>query len=226
MSELLNPLNLILIAAAAFILWRLGGVLGQRTGHETPGLDPFAKPQPGPATEPVAKSETREPEEEPKKIWEGIAIDGSPVATGLEAIQKASPGFAVPSFLEGAKMAYEMVLEAYAKGDKPALKPLVSKEVFDDFAVAIDKRNNAGHTAFLQFVGVKSATIEQATLLGKRAQIAVRFAAEMINATTAADGSAVDGDPKAIHDVYDRWTFERDVTSRDPNWRLMDTSDD
>ncbi len=228
MTSMFDPLNVILLAAAAFVVWRLFGVLGQRTGHENPGFDPFARPTPSSSAEPTAKPEPSQatPEGEIKPVWDGVAERGSALAMGLETIFKTDPAFNVSSFVNGAKLAYEMVLESYAKGDKSALKPLLSKEVQDEFFAAIDKRNRDGYTAFLQFVGVKSAKLERAAMFGKRAQISVRFVSEMISATTDAKGSAVDGDTKEIRDITDHWVFERDLTSRDPNWRLMDTTGD
>jgi predicted lipid-binding transport protein (Tim44 family) len=148
------------------------------------------------------------------------------VAKGLDAIAMRSADFTASSFVGGAGIAYEMVLEAFAKGDKQALKPLLSKELFDSFASAIDTRAAAGQSMTFQFVGVKSTDIKQAALNGNKAQVEVAFAAEMISATLDKAGAVVDGDAKAIRTVTDLWTFERDVTSRDPNWKLVATDDD
>ena len=228
MQPLLDPLNIVLLAAAVFILWRFSSVLGQRTGNEKPGFDPFAKPVPPPRAPdikaaPVGDMRTEEVRD---PVWKGYAAEGSPMAGALETIAKSSTNFTVPGFLEGANMAYEMILEAFAKGDKAALKPLLSKEVYDSFSSVIDQRQKSGQRMVMQFVGVKRSKIEDVKLEGKRAQLAVRFVGEMISATLDSEGNTVEGDPKLIRDVDDRWTFERDITSRDPNWKLIDTSDD
>jgi predicted lipid-binding transport protein (Tim44 family) len=224
---LLDPLNIILLAAAAFVVWRLFGVLGQRTGNEGTGFDPFAKPSPAPVKDSDSRPDTRsDPAQAAKPVWEGVTQEGTDLARSLEDIAKSDPSFNVPQFLGGAKLAYEMILEAYAKGDKPTLKPLLAREVMDEFSAAIDDRMAAGHTAFLQFVGVKNASVEHAALVGKRAQVTVAFLSEMISATVDRNGETVDGDQKGIRDIADRWTFERDVSSRDPNWRLIDTTAD
>jgi predicted lipid-binding transport protein (Tim44 family) len=226
LEPLFDPLNIILLAAAAFVLWRLVGVLGQRTGNE-PGLDPLTKPRPVPAKDATAQNDNEpETEEAAKPVWHGMTTEGTDLANGLEAIAKSQTAFSANGFLEGAKLAYEMILEAYAKGDKTALKPLLSREVLDEFSSAIDARVAKGHTAFLQFVAVKSAKIDHAELAGKKARIAVGFVSEMISATRDPSGAAVDGDNKEIREIADHWMFERDVSSRDPNWRLVDTSAD
>jgi predicted lipid-binding transport protein (Tim44 family) len=226
MPGLFEPLNLILLVAAGFVVWRLFGVLGQKTGHEGPGFDPFAR-APAPNQEPSdTQTAAKVPEEPAKPVWHGIADEGSPVAMGLESIVHADPAFTPASFVEGAKLAYEMIVEAFAKGEKQALKPLLTREVNDEFTSAIDKRIAQGHHAVLQFVGIKSARITGATLSGKRAQITVRFVTDMISATTDRENKAVEGDTREIREIVDTWTFERETSARDPNWRLLDTSDD
>ncbi len=226
MPGLFEPLNLILLVAAGFVVWRLFGVLGQKSGHEGPGFDPFARPPvPGQdqhKPEPSAQS----PEEPTKPVWHGLAEEGSELANGLTAIAHADRSFAPLPFVEGAKIAYEMIVEAFAKGDKPALKQLLNREVCDEFSAAIDKRLVQGHHAVLQFVGIKSAKVTRAALSGKRAQITVRFVTDMISATTDRENKAVEGDTREIREIVDVWTFERETTARDPNWRLLDTSDD
>ncbi len=220
-----QPLNLILLVAAGFVVWRLFGVLGQKTGHEGPGFDPFAR-NPAPNQEPSeAQTPVKAPEEPAKPVWHGIADEGSTLAKGLESIVQADNAFTPTSFIEGAKLAYEMIVEAFAKGDKPALKPLLNRDVFDEFSTAIDKRLAQGHHAVLQFVGVKSAKITNATMSGKRAQITVRFVTDMISAITDRENKAVEGDTREIREIVDSWTFERETSARDPNWRLLDTSD-
>jgi predicted lipid-binding transport protein (Tim44 family) len=225
MNPMFDPLNIILIAAAAIVFWRLKAVLGSRTGFEKPGFDPLVlkKPQPPQEIEATAIDVTAEPL---PPIWQGFATEDSVVAKGLEAIAAASPDFAAKSFVEGSKLAYEMVLEAFSKGDKQALKPLLSKEVLESFSQEIDQRVKKGEQVTFQFVGVKSAKMELAELSGKRARIGMNFVGEMIKATQDKDGNLLEGDTKKIHDVADFWIFERDVSQRDPNWKLVDTSNE
>jgi predicted lipid-binding transport protein (Tim44 family) len=228
MTHMLDPLNIILLVVAVLVLWKLKSVLGQRTGLEKRPSDLAPVPQerdnvirlPGVQAKPEAEPKLAEP------VWTGHAEAGTPAALGLEQIATASRNFTVPSFLSGSAMAYEMVLEAFAKGDRSALKLLLGKDVMDGFSTAIDQRQKSGQTMNLQFVGMKSSKIEDARLEGSKAQITVRFAAEMINAVIDKDGNTIDGESKQVRDVFDTWTFERDVTARDPNWKLVDTGDD
>jgi predicted lipid-binding transport protein (Tim44 family) len=227
MSSVMDPLNLVLLIVAAIVAWRLWSVLGTKTGLEKPPVifQPSPEKSASTASDPVLEGEVLEPESK-KPIWFGHAKEGSELANGLDAIASRTPGFTASSFIRGANAAYEMVLEAYAKADKASLKPLLSKELFDSFAGAIDNRNTEGQTMTFQFVGVKSATMKRAALTGTKAQVEIDFAAEMISATHDKAGQLVDGDAKSIRTVTDLWTFERDVTSKDPNWKLVATDDD
>ncbi|HXV73751.1 MAG TPA: Tim44/TimA family putative adaptor protein, partial [Sphingomonadales bacterium] len=148
----------------------------------------------------------------------------APAAKGLEAIAKAARGFDVQSFLTGAKAAYEMILEAFAKGDKQALKPLLSRDVFAGFTDAIDQRGAKGESVQFQFVGLKSAAITSAVLEASRAVIGVKFVSEVISATRDAAGKIIDGHEKSVRELTDDWVFERDVRARDPNWKLVGTN--
>jgi predicted lipid-binding transport protein (Tim44 family) len=231
-----DPLNLLLLAVALVVFWRLRSVLGTRTGNERPPLEPFGtkpadvkKPADGPGTViRFPQNDDAEPrrglEPEPAEpIWKGYAEPGSGLASALEGLAESDPSFTPRSFVEGAKMAYEMVIEGFAQGDKKTLKNLLSKEVFDGFAGAIDAREAADQKIESRFVGIEKATIEAATLAGSKASITMRFVSELISATYAKSGELVEGDPKEIREVTDVWTFERDVTSRDPNWKLAAT---
>jgi predicted lipid-binding transport protein (Tim44 family) len=229
MSPIFDPLNLFLLAIAAVVLWRLKSVLGTRTGEERPPADvTIFKPRqerqkvatPG---EPMITMGSPEPS---KPVWQGFADENSAVARGLQDIAKSSPGFDVAQFLDGAKRAYEMILSAYAKGDKQALKPLLGREVLDTFNSVIDQRNRDGSTMVFQFVGVNKAHIERASLAGPIASMTLRFRSDMIHALRGKDGDVIDGDDRAVREVEDTWTFERDIGSRDPNWRLVSTDDD
>jgi predicted lipid-binding transport protein (Tim44 family) len=226
MSSVIDPLNLILLAIAVIVAWRLWGMLGSRTGLEKPPLVLRPAPEtrtPGENPTPV-DGEILEPENRPP-VWQGHATAGSEQAEGLEAIAARSPGFTASSFIWGANAAYEMTLEAYAKADKSTLKPLLSRELMDSFSAAIDARKANSQSMTFQFVGVKKADIVRASLSSNKAQVEVAFTAEMISATLDKSGAVVDGDAKSIRTLTDLWTFERDVTARDPNWKIVATDD-
>lgn len=231
-----DPLNILLLAVALVVFWRLKSVLGTRTGTEKPPVDFEANrtanqnggetsgtvvrfPQNN-APAPAAPAEDREPA---APVWTGYADAGSPLAASLEEIAENDPTFTPRSFVEGAKMAYEMILDEFAKGDKAALKNLLSKEVFEGFARAIDERQSQGQRVDSRFVGIDKATIQSASLSGKKAAITMEFVSELISATYDRGGEVIDGDPREIREVTDVWTFERDITSRNPNWKLVAT---
>ena len=223
-----DPLNIILLAVAIIIFWRLKVMLGQRTGTEKPPLDlGRLKETPRPETDNVIQLPgQRSAPESNVPVWKGHAAEGSETAKGLEAIAALTKDFNTAQFMSGAKSAYEMILEAFAASDRQALKPLLSKEVFESFTAALDERAKLGQSMVFQFVGVKSADLGKAVLAGKRAQLTIRFRSDMISALTNKDGTIAEGDPKAVQDVSDLWTFERDTQSKDPNWKLVATDDD
>ncbi|QPC43361.1 Tim44 domain-containing protein [Kaustia mangrovi] len=240
MSEAFDPLNLLLLAVAVVIFLRLRSVLGRRTGNERRPYDPFSTGerhdgQPAGASQdgkviPMPGQENRNAGagsdargEEAAPVWEGYAKEGSAVASGLEAIAGADRSFTPKSFVEGARAAYEMIVTAFAEGDRRTLRNLLSRDVFDGFSKVIDEREKAGQTLETSFVGIDEATIVGAELDGRKANVTVRFVSELITATKDSEGRIVDGDPKRVREVTDVWTFMRDVTSRDPNWKLVAT---
>jgi len=238
MSTLFDPFNLFMLGVVLIVFWRLRSVLGSRTGHERPPFDPFSTRTPDDKANAPAGADgkvlrfPRQAEEEkpvgidrdpPPPVWYGYAPEGSPVAQGLLKISEADPSFTPKSFLEGAKIAYEMTVEAFASGDKAALKPLLSRDVLDSFSGAIDQRNSEGQKIEQRFVGIDKAELGAVTLKGKKAHVTVKFVSEIISATYGRDGAIIDGDPKQIREISDVWTFERDVSSADPNWKIIST---
>ncbi|MBV8979032.1 MAG: Tim44 domain-containing protein [Alphaproteobacteria bacterium] len=209
-SELLD---IVLIAAAGFLLFRLYTVLGRRTGHERPPEDRFRlQPNPeAPAAAPATDAKTQ--------VLPGArAIDAKPadpVARGLLEIKLADRDFDAEHFLSGARQAYEIIIGGFEKADRAALRPLLSDEVFHAFDSAITARESAKDGPVYNFVGLKDAKIVEAALKGRIADITVAFGAQFV--------AAVGG---AMRDVTDVWTFSRDTRARDPNWCLVATSGD
>jgi predicted lipid-binding transport protein (Tim44 family) len=228
MNEFLSPSNLVLAGIAVVIFWRLWAVLGTRTGAERPPVD-YNSPAPGPVTDRNSKSgdaaEVAAPASlrEPKPVWTGVAAEGSDLALVLEKIAAASPGFNGKQFLAGARTAYEMVVEAFAGGDKATLKSLLSSEVLDGFIKAIEARAADKQKLDFRFIGFEKAEIAKAELEGKRATIDVRFVSQIISATYDAAQQLLEGDPNAVRMVTDLWSFERDISQSNPNWRVVST---
>jgi predicted lipid-binding transport protein (Tim44 family) len=116
-----------------------------------------------------------------------------------------------------------MIVTAFAEGDRKALRPLLSREVYDGFVNAIAQRESRAETIEFKFVGIDRAEITAAGVKGTTEQITVRFLSKLISATHDKAGKVVDGDPVRVGDVTDIWTFAREATSRDPNWKLVAT---
>jgi predicted lipid-binding transport protein (Tim44 family) len=145
------------------------------------------------------------------------------VATGLDAIAAADTGFDVKHFLTGARAAYEMIVNAYAEGDRRTLKNLLSRDVYDGFENAITAREKRGETVESRFVSIDNAEITAAELRARNAQVTVRFSSKLVSATRDKNGNVIDGNAEKVSDVTDIWTFARDLSVRDPNWKLVAT---
>jgi predicted lipid-binding transport protein (Tim44 family) len=205
---------------AAFLVLRLRSVLGRRTGHERRRTGPVARPE-GAGDNVVTMPGRAGGKAETEAAIANLS-DGA-VKSGLTQIRVADPQFDLDGFRRGARQAFEMIVDAFATGDKGTLRPLLAQDVFDGFARAIDERQAAGQVLDTQLIGVKSAELVEAGMNGPRARITVRFVSDQINVTRDAGGQVVSGDPDRSDEVVDLWTFERDTRSDDPNWELVET---
>lgn len=234
-------LNLILLVICIVVFLKLRSVLGRRTGNERPPYDPYSASEtkdeardngnvislPGARTRPTQSgeaAETGDSTEAPSQSRVKGVEPGSAIAQQLTELALADRSFDASSFLDGAKMAYEMIVTAFASGDKTALKPLLAKDVFQSFESVIDARNERQEKIDMTFVGLRKAEFVKAQLVDKRARVTVRFVSEQTSCTKNTDGVVIEGDPVTVRDVTDVWTFERDITNRDPNWALIATS--
>ena len=233
MRDVFDIYTIIFLALAVFIFLRLRSVLGQRTGRERPPFDNYATrdvrtgPTDGkvvalPGRTPDATQKAEEPVE-PSDRWKDIAEPGSALAKGLDAIASEDPTFDAKHFLTGARAAYEMIVTAYATGDRRQLKNLLSREVYERFDTAITERQQRGETAEKRFVAIERADLQSAEALGKTAQITAQLVSQLVSVTRDRSGTVIDGNPDAVTDVTDVWTFARDIGSRDPNWKLVAT---
>ena len=233
-QDVFDIYTIIFLALAVFIFLRLRSVLGQRTGRERPPYNPFAarETRPGPASDKVvtlpprpAETPMVKPAEEKPAAdrWKGVAPADSAVAKGLDAITEEDKTFDAKRFLEGARSAYEMIVTAYAEGDRRTLKNLLARDVCEGFESVIREREQRGEVVETRFVSIESTEITTAEQRGKIAQVTVRFASKLVSVTRDKAGAVIDGNPEKVTDVTDIWTFARDVTSRDPNWKLVAT---
>ena len=236
MPDVFDIYTIIFLALAVFIFLRLRSVLGQRTGRERPPYDPYSARDAvrSPATDKVVALPPRAAEASPRPVeaapapaaerWKDIAESGSAVAAGLDAIVGADPDFDAKHFITGARTAYEMIVTAFAGGDRKQLRNLLSREVFDGFDAAITERERRSETVETRFVSIDASTITAAELRNRStAQITVRFVSKLVSATRDRAGTVIDGNAEKVTDVTDVWTFARDIASRDPNWKVIAT---
>jgi len=193
-------LTLIIFAAlAAIVLYQLYSVLGRRVGRQ-PGDSPAADARPSPL---------RGPDRPPELADDGVVL------TGMAALKARDPSFDVGRFLGGAKTAYEMIVRAFAAGDRATLRKLLAPNVMASFDAAITQRENAGSTETVEFLHAPRADLEKAEVVGDLARVTTRFLGEFRSRSKGAEGEAVDDRRTA-----ELWTFERNLKSQDPNWVL------
>lgn len=241
MSQVFDIYTLLFLVLAVVIFIRLRSVLGRRTGNERPPYDPYSttptsegrmgsakhgdtvvdlprQPAPLPRPENVAPSAA-----DIEARLEDYAPKDSPLAKTLTEVVQADPSFDPRTFLDGAKMAYEMVVSAYAEGDQATLKQLLADDVLDSFKRNIAERKERGEKAETTLIGITKADIIDAEVTKGTELITVRFTAELISVVRDRDGKIVEGDPETVRDVTDIWTFSREIASKNPNWQLVAT---
>ena len=195
MSYSFEYIDIILLAMiAGFIFLRLRGILGKRTGFEGKAPPQF------------------------DKILKEAVVKQAPVnnETFDENAQK--------EFIKGAKIAYETIITDFSDNDNKLTtsKPLLNKEIYDQFNDALKERSERGHYAEITFIGVNSATIKEHKKIDKILNVTVDFIAEVITCIRDKDKKIISGDPEKIKKIYDTWVFSRDMRSNNPNWQLVD----
>ena len=228
----MDPTTIIFALLAIFVVWRLKSVLGTRVDIERP-------PAPGPVAPTGQSSESgkviRLPgaaARPPVGASAPVGLDASKYAStekgraGLMEIMTADPSFDISRFEAGAKVAYEMIVSAFADGDKTTLTNLLSPEVYSGFASAIDQRLAAGEQTSTKLVSIDETDIVEGSAKNGTTQISVRFSTKMISTTRDKAGEIIHGDPDLVISTDDLWTFARPIGSPDPTWRLVATESD
>ncbi len=208
----------VLALVFVFVALRLWSVLGRRTGHE----QPLAKPESVPTVRAVAP---KAPDKDRVPVVGQEPSPSANAASGLRAIASADPQFDVARFVDGAKAAYGMVLEAYWRGDQDALDKMVDPNVARAFAHAIHEREEAGETLDNRLVSIEQAQIEDARVENGVAYICIRFDADVAAVTRDRDGNVIAGSLTDAVPTHDLWTFSRQVKSANPNWMLTETDE-
>jgi predicted lipid-binding transport protein (Tim44 family) len=230
MGDDFSILNILLFALiAGFLVLRLRNVLGRRDGHQGPSVHPLPTPgqpetRPEAAAPPTRRGESGEAEqpadgeEQPAEPEPRAALQA-----GLKQIAVADPNFRSAEFTSGARIAFEMIVSAFASGESNQLKRMLSPEVFSNFAQTIREREKAGQKQQTTVVSIKSSDIVEAYMAGRTAHVTVKFVSEQISCLRDAKDDVIDGHPTAVNEVADFWTFARDTRSTDPNWTLVAT---
>jgi predicted lipid-binding transport protein (Tim44 family) len=245
MDGRIDVTTLLFLVLAVVIFLKLRSVLGRRTGHEQTRFERYkaqqeARQRTSEVPEKVVtlprrdREEAREeadmrPGQEQEARAEGeqrvrdFAAGNTEMGKGLVDLVRADPSFDPAPFLQGAKAAYEIIVTAFAEGNRKTLKDLLNTDVYDGFSRAITERESRGEQIDQSFVGIKSADLVEAEVKGGMAQLTVKFVSELISATRDRAGVVIAGDPKRIREVTDIWTIAREVMSRNPNWKLVAT---
>ena len=211
----------ILAMIAGFLALRLYSVLGKRTGHEQ---EPALRP-----AEDRAKVTVLQPRPmadgsgDSVRLAEGLIAPGA--ENGVRALIAADRSFDVPQFVDGAKSAYRMVLEAFWRGDRDEIAWLCDDDVRASFEEAIAAREAEGHVLDNRLVRIEKARIVEASVDGRIAQVALQFEADIAAITRDKDGNVVAGSMTDAIGTNDIWTFTRDIRSADPNWKLSETDE-
>jgi predicted lipid-binding transport protein (Tim44 family) len=211
-------IEIVLFAAiAGFLIVKLRSVLGRRHGEERKRPNPFGAPAESKADNVVRMPERLRPADP--------AADGPlPIAAQIEQVRTIEPQFNENAFASGARAAFEMIVGAFAAGDKQTLRPLLADDVYATFADAIDARAASGQRLETEIVTVEEPDIKAARISGRFAYVTIRFISQQINVTRNADGEVIEGDTDTTVEVTDLWTFARDTRNPDPNWVLVETS--
>ncbi len=224
-------LDIILFAAiAAFFVLRLRGVLGKRTGHDKRSADSLG---PRERTEDEDDKVISLPDRSKNAHAEETAEEGAeaaeakaaatPLSAGLRQVKRADKSFDKDGFIDGARTAFELVIDAFALGEAKKLQPLLSNDVYSDFSGAIEEREAAGQVLETTLIGITEAEIIEAELQGRTAFVTIKFVSEQVNVVRDSNGEVVEGDPNHVTKITDIWTFARNTRSRDPNWTLVAT---
>lgn len=228
--------TIVFLILAVVILFRLFSVLGRRTGHERPPSDAMtgqAQNRTGrPDGDNVVAMPSRDNRPEPtleervaeaRERVDDFMRDDNEIKDGLLAIASSDPDFDPKGFLEGAKTAYEMIVNAFAEGNKKTLQSLLNEEVYEGFEAEIDGRKERNEIVDTNFIGINRADIIGAAAKSDEAHVTVKFRSQLINVIRDTSGGIIEGDPKQVRDVTDIWTFAREMSANDPNWKLVAT---
>lgn len=211
--------DIIVIAAiAAFILLRYRAMLGEQRGRDTTDI---SRPRIIENIEPVVQIAEREALRKKGQTKESDIA--GPFAEQLAAMRKIDAEFSPAEFLEGARGAYEMVIEAYNDADQDTLKMLLSDRIYQEFKASLEANEKDGRKAHTTLVAIVKSDIAAAKLKGNVATLTVDFLSEQIPLVRNTDGEIIEGNASHQDAVEDQWVFERNLASSDPAWKVIET---
>jgi len=223
MSDQIDLTTIIFALVALFVVWKMRTILGTRNESSANTMTE------GKNSSQVAniRSDIRSADEgsDEDLRWTPFATFGSDMWQRLDQISKIDPSFDPREFIEGAKAAYELILKAFSAEDLLTLRPLLGKEVFDSFSAAISDRQKKGAKLQTTLVSLDRSEMTDIKIEGNVAQIIVRFGSKVISFTKDQNGVVLEGTSDKVAEVVDIWTFQRDLSSSDPNWRLVSTEE-
>ena len=196
---------------AIYLVFQLRRVLGRKTGMEKPPTNEFTK-----ENETTSQNENIIP-------LNGKNQDQAVSASGITILRQLDSSFNEKEFISGSRAAFSWIVSAFADGDSVKLEPLLGPKLFKSFEQAIQERVAAGEKLETNIVSIKSAQIDEVSVEGNTATVTVEFISDQIKVVRDSEENIVDGDPDTIESLTDLWTFNRDVTSPNPNWILTRT---
>lgn len=226
MSEGFPYADIVILAlVAGFILLRLRSILGQKNDNDKPDFLQSSKISVIKDPDPIVQLSDKSLKPRPLVDLDPYAstLSDNNVLQAIKDIKAKDPLFNATSFIEGAKMAFEMVFDAFAKGDKQTLSMLLSQEIYNDFLRHIEEREKQENKTETTLLAVKVQEISRANLDRNIVRFGVRFESEQVTIERAKNGEIVSGDPSDVQHVDDEWVFERDITSKNPNWKIIET---
>lgn len=153
----------------------------------------------------------------------GAFEENAEVVKNLKQIKESFPNFDLVDFMQKAPRAFEYIADAFAKGNKADLKPLLSPAIYASFEKAIDDRAARHETAEFSLIGFKSIKLVKAETTGTDVDLTVEFETDQTNIVKDEQGKVVVGDPTYIETVTDIWTLRKNMLSDDPVWVLTAT---
>lgn len=226
MGNGLDIYTIIFLVLAVVIFFRLRSVLGERTGHEKPP-EPRVQERFGGGEDNVVPLPGRDAPQMASRQEDTdlrhFAREGTALYDNLEELMRREPQFEPAQFLANAKQAYEMIVQAFARGERKTLSELLAKDVYEGFISAIEEREEAGQELTTDFIGFDDARFVDVAIEGEEAYVTVRFESNIISHTKDSEGRIITGDPSEVQNVIDVWTFSRRIGAETPVWYLSST---